>query len=101
MSSAERIRIADGVRQPGMPLRMVAVELGRPVSTISRELVRNQQSDGSYQPHAAHELATGRRARPKIGKLAAIRRLRAIVEDGVGRAVEPAADHPLASPRPP
>ena len=29
-------------RQPGTSLRMIAAELGRPVSTISRELARNQ-----------------------------------------------------------
>ncbi|MGW3963894.1 helix-turn-helix domain-containing protein [Amycolatopsis sp. NPDC005003] len=34
----ERIRIADRVRRPGVSLRAIASELGRPVSTVSREL---------------------------------------------------------------
>jgi IS30 family transposase len=80
---AERIRIADRVRESGVSLRVIAAELGRPVSTISRELDRNQQPDGTYHPHAAHELAAGRRPRPKVGKLVADPVLRAIVQDGL------------------
>ncbi|ADJ50735.1 transposase [Amycolatopsis mediterranei S699] len=83
MSLAERIRIADRIRQPGTSLRMIAAELGRPVSTISRELDRNQQPDGTYQPHAAHGLAAARRARPKVSKLVADPALRAIIQDGL------------------
>ncbi|OXM59044.1 IS30 family transposase, partial [Amycolatopsis vastitatis] len=83
LSLEERIRIADRVREPGVSLRAIAAELGRPVSTISRELDRNQQPDGTYQPHAAHEMATARRARPKVGKLVADPALRAIVQDGL------------------
>ncbi|MDX3189075.1 IS30 family transposase [Streptomyces sp. MN03-5084-2B] len=83
LSLQERIRIADRVREPGVSLRAIAAELGRPVSTISRELDRNQQPDGTYQPHAAHERATVRRARPKVGKLVADPVLRAIVQDGL------------------
>jgi len=83
LSLAERVRIADRVREPGVSLRMIAAELGRPVSTISRELDRNQQPDGTYQPHAAHERATARRARPKVSKLTADPVLRAIVQDGL------------------
>jgi IS30 family transposase len=83
LSLDERVRIADRVRQPGISLRAIAAELGRPVCTISRELERNQQPDGTYQPHAAHELATARRARPKAGKLVTDPALRAIVQDGL------------------
>jgi IS30 family transposase len=83
LSLEERGRIADRVREPGVPLRAIAVELGRPVSTISRELGRNQQPDGTYQPHAAHETATVRRARPQASKLVADPVLRAIVQDGL------------------
>ncbi len=83
LSLDERIRIADRLHQPGISLRMIATELGRPVSTISRELGRNQQPDGTYQPHAAHERAAERRARPKVGKLTADPALRAVVQDGL------------------
>ncbi|QKV78341.1 helix-turn-helix domain-containing protein [Amycolatopsis sp. Hca4] len=71
LSLAERVVIADRVREPGVSLRAIAAELGRPVSTITRELARNQHPDCTYQPHTAHERATARRARPKVGKLAA------------------------------
>ncbi len=83
LSLAERIRIADRVREPGGSLRAIAAELGRPVSTITRELARNQHPDGTYQPHAAHEKAAARRARPKVSKLTADPALRAIVQDGL------------------
>lgn len=83
LSLDERNLIADRVRQAGTSLRMIAAELGRPVSTISRELARNQQPDGTYHPHAAHGMATARRPRPKVGKLVADPVLRAIVQDGL------------------
>ncbi|MET7991066.1 IS30 family transposase [Amycolatopsis sp. NPDC005232] len=89
LSLGERIRIADRVRQPGISLRTIAAELGRPVSTIARELHRNRQSGGTYQPHAAHELAAGRRARPKVGKLVADPVLRAVVQDGLDQRWSP------------
>ncbi|MEV4149472.1 helix-turn-helix domain-containing protein [Amycolatopsis sp. NPDC049691] len=47
LSLHERIRIADRAREPGISLRMIAAEPGRPVSTVSRELHRNQQPDGT------------------------------------------------------
>ncbi|MGW4060321.1 helix-turn-helix domain-containing protein [Amycolatopsis sp. NPDC004747] len=38
LSLEERIRIADRVRQPGISLRAIAAELGRPVSTARNRL---------------------------------------------------------------
>lgn len=89
LSLHERIVIADRVRQPGVSLRAIAVQLDRPVSTISRELGRNQQPDGSYQPHQAHARAAVRRSRPKVGKLAADPVLRAVVQDGLDQRRSP------------
>jgi IS30 family transposase len=89
LSLHERIAIADRVRQPGVSLRSIAVELGRPVSTITRELDRNQQPDGSYQPHQAHEMAAGRRPRPKTSKITADPALRAVVQDGLDQRWSP------------
>jgi len=83
LSLHERTWIADRVRQPGISLRKIAAELGRPVSTVSRELDRNQQPNGTYQPHVAHERAAARRARPKTSKLTADPVLRAVVQDGL------------------
>ena len=89
LSLHERLVIADRVRQPGVSLRSVAVELGRPVATISRELSRNRQPDGTYQPHQAHQMTALRRPRPKAGKPAADPALRAIVQDGLDQRRSP------------
>lgn len=49
LSLAERVQIADGDRA-GMSARAIATALGRAVSTVARELVRNRANDGSYHP---------------------------------------------------
>ncbi|WP_372508742.1 helix-turn-helix domain-containing protein [Amycolatopsis iheyensis] len=96
----ERIRIADRAREPGVSLRVIAAELGCPVSTISRELDRNQQSEGTCQPYAAHEGVAGRRG-PAQGRQAGRGSGVAGHRPGwAGCAVEPAADRLPAAPRP-
>jgi IS30 family transposase len=62
LSQDERILIAD-LRQSGLSLRAIAVELGRAPSTISRELRRNSVAGRGYRPFDAHRRATVRRAR--------------------------------------
>jgi IS30 family transposase len=89
LSLRERIVIADRVRQPGVSLRDIATGLGRPVSTITRELDRNQEPDGIYQPHQAHERAAARRPRPKTSKITADPVLRAVVQDGLDQRRSP------------
>jgi IS30 family transposase len=69
--------IADRLRDK-TSIRSIARELGRPACTIGRERHRNQQPDGTYQPHAAQAMAHARRTRPKTGTLAADPALRAI-----------------------
>ncbi len=59
------------------------------MSTISRELDRNQQPDGTYQPHHAHERAAARLLRPRTGKIAADPALRAVVQDGLDQRWSP------------
>jgi transposase, IS30 family len=62
LSEDERVRIAD-LRRAGLGVRVIAGQLGRSPSTISRELHRNrEQTSGSYRPFAAQRLAAGRRA---------------------------------------
>jgi IS30 family transposase len=71
LTLAEREQIAD-LRASGASVRAVAVALGRPPSTVSRELARNadpDQPECPYRPYAAHRAAAGRRARPKSAKL--------------------------------
>ena len=47
----ERVLIAD-LRRESVSVREIGRRLERPASTISRELARNQQPNGSYRPHA-------------------------------------------------
>ena len=69
LSEDERVRIAD-LRREGLGVRVIARQLGRSPSTVSRELRRNcSPASGCYRPFAAQRLAAGRRARPGRGKL--------------------------------
>ena len=59
----------------------IARLLGRPRSTICREIARNQASrDGRYRPLTAQFKAERRRRRPKLSKIAADPRLREEVQ---------------------
>ncbi len=71
-------------------MRSIAAELGRPPSTISREIGRNTDpATGVYLPHTAHQLATRRRSRPKTTKLAADPVLRSFVDACLGKRFSP------------
>lgn len=78
LSEDERIVIADAVRV-GRSARSIAAELGRAVSTVTRELTRNKVDD-EYRPHAAHRLMLARRPRPKQRRLERDAELRALVQ---------------------
>ena len=80
MSEEERVRIGD-LRQAGHSIRAVAADLGRSPATISREIRRNQDADGKYRPFTAQRATAGRRARPRLGKLARDPVLAAFVQD--------------------
>lgn len=60
LSLEERCTIAR-LREGGRSLRQIAAALGRPASTISRELRRNAGAPAGYQPAYADELAWARR----------------------------------------
>jgi IS30 family transposase len=79
LSEDERLRIGD-LRRAGAGIRVIAAELGRSPSTVSRELRRNQ-SGGQYRPFAAQRMAEDRRARTRSGKLAADPVLRQFVAE--------------------
>ena len=70
LSEDERVVIGDRVRA-GASLRAIGRELGRPASTISREVARNRDEAGLYRPFAAHRMAIRRLVRPKERKVAA------------------------------
>src|SRR5579871_4538233 len=71
LSVAEREEIALGLAQH-KPVRQIARELGRPASTVGREVARNSSGTGSYRALAAQ----WRARRPKQAKLAGNEELR-------------------------
>ncbi|MEU5397667.1 IS30 family transposase [Streptomyces tibetensis] len=69
LREADRIHIADRLREKAT-IRQIAAELSRSPSTVSREIRRNRHpGNGQYRPHAAHARAQARRPRPKPGKI--------------------------------
>ncbi|WP_433913778.1 IS30 family transposase [Brevibacterium litoralis] len=68
LSLPERETIQDR-RRDGWSIRRIAQELGRSPSTISRELRRHSNHNGTYGAYAAHRSAAVRRRRPKERKL--------------------------------
>ena len=89
LSVLERERIKD-LQQSGASLRSIAAELGRPASTISREIARNSDRYGRYLPYGAQRLAVARRARPKQPKLLEVSPLRDWVQERLGLQWSPA-----------
>ena len=80
LSEDERIVIGDRVRA-GVSLRGIGHELGRPASTISREVARNRDAQsGRYRPFAANRMAVGCLARPKQRRIAGDKVLREMVQ---------------------
>ena len=72
LSLEERLQIAD-LHLAGASVRAIAAELGRPPSTVSRELRRNgpkpsPRGRGRYAPYAAQKRAELRGRRPKASK---------------------------------
>ncbi|MFC8824003.1 transposase [Streptomyces sp. NPDC057137] len=80
LTEAERIRIADRLRE-NASIRRVAADLGRSPSTISREIRRNRRpmpNEGwTYRPFEAEI----RRLRPKAGKSGQNIELREFIQD--------------------
>ncbi|WP_425466006.1 IS30 family transposase [Nesterenkonia populi] len=89
LSVLERERIKD-LQQSGASLRKIGAELGRPASTISREIARNSDPYGRYLPYGAQRLAVTRRARPKQPKLLEVSPLRDWVQERLGLQWSPA-----------
>src|SRR6185503_16405798 len=82
LSLAEREEIAVGVAAR-KSLREIARELGRPASTVSREVARNGPG-GRYRAVRAQALAELRGRRPKTAKLAGNAELRGWVQAKLG-----------------
>jgi IS30 family transposase len=77
LTVTERELIAD-MRREGRSLRAIGRALGRPASTVKRE-IDTRAVDGVYQPHRAQRAWAGSRSRPKESKLARAGSLRAFV----------------------
>ncbi|SDU46652.1 Transposase and inactivated derivatives, IS30 family [Amycolatopsis keratiniphila] len=76
LSQDERLLIADLTRAGHGP-REIGRRIGRPASTVSRELGRNADpASDEYLPYSAQARADARRPRPKPGKIAANPELR-------------------------
>jgi IS30 family transposase len=87
LSLRDRLVIADGLIAR-KTLTAIAKDLGRAVSSVSRE-VSSRSIEGAYLPHQAHQAAVAARARPKTSKLVANTALRAQVEHGLERKLSP------------
>lgn len=79
LSEDERVVIADR-RRAGASLRAIGRELGRPASTVSREVNRNRDQAGRYRPFTAQRMALARLARPRQRRLALDETLRDTVQ---------------------
>jgi transposase, IS30 family len=89
LSEDERVRIAD-LDRAGRGVREIAAEIGRSVSTISRELRRNRDpGSGQYRPFTAQRLAVERRPRPGRGKLIRDPELGDFVAERLGKRLSP------------
>jgi IS30 family transposase len=88
LSAAEREEIALGLAA-GRSLRAIAAGLGRPPSTICREVARNRTTKGRYRALSAQAAAEERARRPKTAKLAADRVLAGQVQDWLDRKWSP------------
>ncbi len=88
LSEDERVLIGDRVRA-GASLRAIGRELGRPASTVSREVRRNRDEAGRYRPFTAHQMAARRLVRPKERRLARDPVLRDKVQGWLGQRWSP------------
>jgi IS30 family transposase len=88
LTFADRVRIAELVDQGMIPSR-IARALGRPVSTITRELARGRDSAGYYLAGAAQARAEASAARPQPSKLAGNAALLAQVQARLDRKDSP------------
>ncbi len=88
LTLAERETIAE-MRRVGQSLNAIGRALGRPASTIKREIDNHASKDGVYRAYAAHRAWAASRPRPKDRKLLQDGRLRDFVVDGLRKRWSP------------
>lgn len=79
LSEDERVMISD-LHRAGTSVRVIAADLGRNPSTVSRELRRNRSATGRYGASDAHRQAALRRCRPRARRVAVDLELRQFVQ---------------------
>lgn len=65
----DRIMIADGLAR-GVPVKEIAMNVGKCYQSVYREIARHRKPDGTYQPFYAHGCAFAARKRPKPRRVA-------------------------------
>jgi IS30 family transposase len=88
LSLQKRMAIAD-LRREKKGVREIAAQIGRSPATVSRELRRNTDSAGRYQPHAADRRADERVPRPRKRRVLLDEGLRAVVNELLGKRWSP------------
>lgn len=88
LSQDDRIAIADGLAR-GEQVKLIASRIGRSYQTVYREIARNRNPDGRYQPWYAHNQAHVRRRRPKLRRFAVDPQLRELVAGKLGKRWSP------------
>ena len=88
LTFADREEIAV-LRAQGKSLRQIGLVIGRPASTVSRELSRNTPRGSAYRATTAHALSYERAGRPKPAKLHLNAELRAKVEKDLQKKYSP------------
>lgn len=89
LSQDERIQLAD-LHQSGISIRKIAAHIDRSPSTVSRELRRHRQRDGTYRPFEAHRQAVSHRARHHRRRLHTSPALADIVDELLSQRWSPA-----------
>jgi len=84
LSQDDRIEIADGLAA-GEPVKVIAARIGKSYQSVYREIARNSNPGGRYQPWFAHAQAHRRRRRPRPRRLAVDGQLRAAVAGRLAR----------------
>jgi IS30 family transposase len=88
LTLSERETIAD-MHRVGQSLHAIGQALGRPASTIKREIDKRCSADGVYRAYPAHRIWTASRPRPKDRKLLWDGPLRDFVVDGLRKRWSP------------
>lgn len=89
LTQDDRIEIADGLAA-AEPVKSIAARIGKSYQTVYREITRNRNPDGRYQPWYAHGQAHLRRRRARSRRVSVDDELRAAVAGKLDKHWSPA-----------